>query len=171
MKQQIAGKEIDVLTREELRSELRSIVEFYVSGYLRPPDQARPEGGAILSAGGVSVTPHAEIYVVDPGMIFRLTRLYVTVGSSTFAAPYAGSGGISIYRGMGNVSEEIDGLPFTSLPQVGTWAKSNGPYIRDGESLRVGITGGPANGQLYVRAAGFLDSIGFDRETEKDIDL
>jgi hypothetical protein len=157
MRQEIAGKTIDTLTAEELRAELRSAMEFFASGYLRPPAYARPEGGVQLSAAGAGII--AELYTVDVGMIFRLTRLFVTCNAATFGAPLANAGGIDVYRSSGGINESIDGTPFASLPQVATWSKSYAPTFRDGEIVRVGIVGGPANGQLYVRAAGFLEPL------------
>lgn len=154
-KQTIGGKEIDLLSREELAAELRSAVEFFVSGYMRPPQWSRPEGGVALTAGGAGI---ADIYVPPAGMIFRLTRLFVTASAATFGVPVSvSSGGIDVYRGVGSANDPVDGTPITSLPQIATWSRSNGPVFTEGEWLRVGVTGGPASGQLYVRAGGFLE--------------
>lgn len=154
----VGGREVelDVLTHEELRS----TIEELISGYLRPPTQARPEGGAVLS-GTAGV---AEIYIVPVGMQFRLTRVFVTVNGATFGVPIASTGGIDVYRGNGNFNDSLDGTPFTSLPQVATWNRSNGPLFRDGEAVRIGIAGAPANGQLFCRAAGYLESLTFDSD-------
>lgn len=153
----IGGREVelDLLTKEELHTEIEELI----SGYLRPPSQARPEGGVVLSAGGAGI---AEIYTVPAGMMFRLTRLFVTVNGATFSAPLTSTGGIDVYRGSGNANDEIDGSPFSSLPQVATWNRSNGPLFRAGESIRVGIAAsGAASGQLFCRGAGFLEPLTF----------
>ena len=143
--------ELDLLTKEEVAT----TIEELVSGYLRPPASARPEGGAQLTG----TTGVAEIYVVPVGMQFRLTRVFVTVNNATFGVPVASAGGIDVYRGQGNANDPIDGIPFTSLPQVGTWNRANGPLFKDGEAFRVGIVGAPNNAQLFVRAAGFLEPL------------
>lgn len=158
MKQQIkiGGRdvELDLLTKEELHAEIEQLV----SGYLRPPSQARPEGGAVLSAGGAGV---ADIYTVPLGMQFRLTRLFVTVNAAQFSAPVALTGGIDVFRGVGSESDEIDGTSFNSVPQVATWNRSNGPLFREGENVRIGIVAGAtaANGQFFCRGAGFLEPL------------
>jgi hypothetical protein len=150
--------EIDVVTAEELHNELRSAFEFFAAGYLRPPQVARPEGGVILSAGGAGI---AELYVVDPGMVFRMTRLFVTCNAATFGVPLSGlTAGIDVYRGSGAVNDPIDGVgPISTIPQVATWNRVNGPIFRDGEIVRVGVVGGPAAGQLFCRAAGILEPL------------
>lgn len=159
-----SGAEIETLTKEELRAELRSALEYFVAGYLRPPAEVRPEGGAQLAGG--ATTGIADLYVVPTGMQFRLTRILVTVNNATFAVPLSASGGISIYRGSGNTNDEVDGIPFTSLPQVGTWSKSVAALFRDGEIVRFGVTGAPANAQIYARAKGYLESLSFDTDAD-----
>lgn len=150
----IGGREIelDLLTREELHTE----VELLLSGYLRPPEEARPEGGVALSAGGGGII---DLYTVPVGMLFRLTRVYVTAGGATFLVPLAGAGGISVQRMSGSTGDEIDGSPFSSLPQVATWSRSNGPLFRDGERIGIAVAGGPANGQAFARAMGYLSPL------------
>lgn len=151
----VGGREIELetLTKDELETSLEQVL----SGYLRPPSYVRPEGGGNLSGAGAGIF---DLYPVQAGMMLRLTRLYVTVGTTTFAATLSGTFGISVYRGSGSVNDEIDGLgPVTSLPQVGTWSRSNAPTVRDGEILRVGIVGGPANGQFFARGAGFYETL------------
>lgn len=152
----VGGREIelDLLTKDELHTEIEQLL----SGYLRPPAQSRPEGGVVLSGAGAGI---AEIFVVPVGMMFRLTRLFVTANGATFGAALALSGGIDVYRGVGNSNDDIDGTPFAQLPQVATWNRSNGPLFRDSEAIRVGIVGGPANGQLFARGAGFLEPLTF----------
>lgn len=153
MKQPLkAGGELDILTAEELRTEIEGLL----SGYLRPPNEARPEGGANLSAAGAG---QAEIYSVLVGMQFRLTRLLVTVGASSFGVPFAGSGGIDVFRGSGDALDLVDGTPYSSLPQVATWSRSNGPLFRGGERIVIGLSGGPALGQMFVRGMGFLEPL------------
>lgn len=155
-----AGAELDVLTMNELRT----VVEELVSGYLRPPAEARPDSGLQL-AGGVTAGIF-DLYVVDAGMQFRLTRLFVTVNNATFGVPVAASGGIDVYRGSGSINDALDGTPFTSLPQIATWSRSNGPLFRDGEIVRVGITGAPAGAQVFARAKGYLEPLFFDTESD-----
>jgi hypothetical protein len=156
VKHVIAGKEIDILTKEELAEALRSSLEFFASGYLRAPSYATPEAGVTLSAAGAGI---ADLYPVPVGMLFRLTRLYVTCNTATFGAPLALSGGISVYRASGPINAELDGTPFASIPQIASWSQSYAPTFRDGDLVRVGIAGGPANGQLFMRAGGFLEPL------------
>lgn len=156
--------ELDILTAQELRAE----IEHLLSGYLRPPEEARPEGGVALSAGGAGTI---DLYTVPVGMLFYLTRVYVTAGNATFQAPLAGAGGISILRFSGSLGDEIDGTGFTSLPQVATWSRNNGPLFRDGERIGIGIAGGPASGQAFARAMGFLAPLSADLPWSDGSDL
>ena len=162
----IGGREleIDALTRDDLHAEL----ELVLSGFLRPPLEVRPENGVVLDNTGAGI---ASIYRAKAGMQFRLTRVFVTVNGATFGVPLTGlTGGIDIYRSSGNANDPLDGTTFpstsapSSLPQVATWNRANAPLFRDGEELRVGIVGGPAGGQMFVRAAGFLEPITLDAD-------
>ncbi len=155
MKQQIAGKEVDLLVREELAAELRTAVEQLASGYLRPPQPVRARQGveALDGSGSGSV----DVYRVDLGMMLLITRFIVEVpGSGDPETPFTSSGYGLIQRN----GEMLDFVSFVSfsggLPAVATWNESNGLRYRDGEAVVFSCVGGPADKPLVVSFEGML---------------
>ncbi len=136
MKQQIAGKEVDLLVREELAAELRTAVEQLASGYLRPPQPVRARQGveALDGSGSGSV----DVYRVDLGMMLLITRFIVEVpGSGDPETPFTSSG-------------------YGLIQRNGEMLESNGLRYRDGEAVVFSCVGGPADKPLVVSFEGML---------------
>lgn len=160
MKQQIAGKTIDVLVKEELRAELRDVAQQIVSGYLRPPAPQRLRDGGELDASGDGTIVLSTVTV---GMELVLNRLLIEADGYTPASPYTNAAAY-FYLLRGDLP--IDFLSLVSgatgagsLPALATWTNSYAPRYRDGEKISVQIVSGPANGIVTVTADGFLSPL------------
>lgn len=150
--------ELDVLTRDELRAELDTIL-----GRLRErPAVVRVEDDGRTDAGGEL---ELVFYRVPAGMAFRLTRLYVVADSFSPAAPFNGAGamlellrgGVPI-AGVSLVAAAADGgrIPMTLVdadsPESAAW-------YANAEEVAIRLTNGPASNGIGVRAQGTLEPI------------
>ena len=153
----VAGAEIDTLTREEFHDEMRAFGQEFVAGYLRPPEWREIPGGVDLDSSGNAAA--FELYTVETGYEFVLTRLEIQPDGYTQESPYNPStqGGLDIYRD----GRWRDGVPFGgttgfTLPVV--YSQTVGRAIRalDGAQLTLKVTGGPASTGLNVLTCGFL---------------
>ena len=157
----VGGREIelDLLTKEELRT----TAEQLLSGYLRPTTPRRDEDGIVVSGSPAPVT--ITLPPTPRGMEVVYTRVVIDAPGSAFTpgAPFqVANGYVGLYR-----DQEL--LDFQAIPVVAngpgipfrwTWSTSYGLRFRDGEALSAIVGVSPANGtQLVLRADGFLSPI------------
>ena len=150
------GATFDTLTADELRT----LLEEFASGYLRPPQHVRFEqGGALTDTGAGTI----DIYRPNAGYLFLLNRLLVELPGSayTFGAPYQAAGaylqilvGGQAYDGAGlTVTAPGDNI---TLPAVLTSTDSYAVWARDLEVMQLQIVAGPADARVLLRGTGML---------------
>ncbi len=149
--------ELDLLTKEELRTELQEVL----SGYLRPPQLIRNPSGIDLDSNGDGTV---DAYQVEAGMRLTITRIEFTADGYRFAEPYvAATGGIDIYVD----GQWRDGVPFgtaaavatIALPWVYTESQSRAIVCADGAHVTIVVDGGPASTGLTVNLCGILEPL------------
>ena len=146
-----AGAEIDVLTRDELHTELVEVA----SGYLRPPQDIRFDAGGVID--GTTYLIAFDVYKPELGYKFRLTRLTINLSGYTFGTPYTAAGSyFEILRG-GQVLDGLN-LDVTSagfqLPYVYTESDSRAIFCQDGELLQLKVVGDNTVGGATVSCHG-----------------
>lgn len=149
------GASFDTLTQDELRT----LLEEFASGYLRPPQHVRFENGVTLDSSGDGTV---DVYRPNLGYLFLLNRLVVdTSPGHTFGNPYQAAGGyLQILVG----GQTYDGAGFTvaspgdniTLPAVFTATDSYAVWARDGETVQLQLVAGPASAAVMVRGTGLL---------------
>lgn len=174
MKQRlVANAELDLLTADELRT----LLQEYASGWLRPPQTIRPSGTIALDASGDSspavggdANVGDAVYMVPAGLRFRLHRIGIFPDGVVFGTPFtAANGYVEIQRG----DRAIDGFGFqvgsAGLPRVLTWGKDDAPEYAGNEKIGVLINAGPANTNVRVHLQGTLEApIDFSAVIEHD---
>lgn len=144
----VAGSEIDALTEDELRQVLHEFTERFETEHA---DRARPSLQVATDANGVA---QIDVYTVPLGMDFRLNFVHVSLDGYSYASMYKSAAGrLSILRN----GQELDGFNLAAgIPN--TWAEgaSSAPHFRNGETVTIRITGGPASTNLGVLIEGDL---------------
>ena len=152
MKQRVVpGAEIEAATPQEVGA----LVAELLGATGRPQRPVRAEASKAADTSGNVRCP---VYTVPAGMGFRLTRVYVTIDSATFGAPFTGSGAyLLILRN----DVPVDGIPLTpgsgfSLPAVLTTGITDAAYFENGDELAVQAFNLTASIGLLVRMQGEL---------------
>jgi hypothetical protein len=160
-----SGAELDVLTQEEVRE----LLQEFASGYLRPPQTARPVGGIPLNASGNSCRSVAaqagtaaalpvDLYSVPIGYSFRLHRMTFKPDGFTFGVPFTNATGfIDINRG--ELMQDGISLNSPGMPVVWSAGTADGIFYDNGEHVFATISGGPASVNVSVRMQGTLQPI------------
>lgn len=158
-----SGAEIDFLTQDELHQTMQEML----SGFMRPPQTARPISSVPLNASGNSCRDNNAqtgtaagllfpVFKVPLGYRFRLHRATFHPDGTTFGAPFTSTTGyLDIARGDLMQS----GISFASpgLPYIWSAGTADGIDYQDGEEVQILVSGGPASKTLSVRMQGTLD--------------
>ena len=151
-KQQIVpGGTIDALTADELKQLIEALTRRDVVERVRAQSNGKTDG-----TGFVVV----EVYTVDVGMEFRLSRVVVEADGFSFAGLFTNAAGsVTIQRGAdaAGKGQIEDGFNLAAgLPNVWTGSSGASPRYLNGEKVAIVLVGGPANTNVNVRIQGDL---------------
>lgn len=96
------------------------------------------------------------------GFTFALHRISIKNAGNNFGSPFASAGYFEIRVDEDMVDgSQIGASPLPSYPIVKTWGTRDAIRVRDGEVLKLFMSGGPTSQQVTVRIQG-----SYDRTTE-----
>jgi hypothetical protein len=151
------GAELELLTREELRGELRELEQ----ALARRPAVVRAEKSFETDANGDA---SASVYKVPLGMAFRLSRVLVQLDGFTAAVPFNGAGA---YLEVRRNDVMVDFLSLVagaagggSLPaKLDTESDSSAAWFANGDDVVVVLESVTASRSGVVRIQGLLEPV------------
>lgn len=157
-----AGEEIDVLTKDELREVLGTVLREQIELFRkRSSDHVRAELQAVTDGtGAVSIV----VYQVPVGMKFKLARVVVASPGFSFANKFTNAAGaIEVRR---NNDQLVDGVNLNpsaaagdqsvGIPWVDSYSSDARPEWLNGEQVTVNVIAGPAAANITVLVEGEL---------------
>jgi len=131
----VPGAELDILTPTEAVELLRAMFEDQVH------DRVRAEESKVADANGNVVL---DVYTVPLGFEFEVRRFVLTADGITRGTQI--NFGVGAYGSLSRGDELIGYLGQTGgssagVPSEGSYGSEQGPYLRNGETLRLNIAG------------------------------
>jgi hypothetical protein len=141
----IPGGEINALTPEEAKALLENIFNREVR------ERVRAQATLKTDATGAATI---NVYTVDPGMEFRLSRVVIEADGFSFAVPFTNAAGSATIQREGQIQGGFNLA--AGLPNTYTAGSADSPRYRNGEKVSVVLVGGPAATNVNVRIEGDL---------------
>lgn len=158
----LAGHEIDMLTKDELREVLGLVLSEQIEQFRKSStEHVRAELQTVTDGTGAA---SINVYQVPIGMKFRLARLVVASPGFSFAAKFTNAAGaIEVRR---NAEQLIDGVNLNpsaaagdqsvGIPWVQTYSSDARPEWQNGEQVTVNVIAGPATANITALVEGEL---------------
>ena len=152
-----AGAELDILNADEARAIIVDLLERKRHEPTEEPIRAS-ESGLTDGTGFVKIV----VYACPMGREFVLTRLIVDADGYSPGLPFKnGVGWIDVNRS----EERVDFVNLQNgLPSLSIDSKESGNRWRNGETVEVAMTGGPATTTVRVKIHGLLRTFVGDGE-------